>query len=63
MDDVQTTVLVIASLIVLGGGGLVAYRELTAPDRRRVGVVRDYVEVLIPIVGLVALVVAAWRLF
>ena len=60
MDAVQTTVLVISTLIVVGGGALVVQRELTAPNRRIVGVVRDLVEVLLPIAGLIVLLVAAW---
>lgn len=57
---VETTVLVIGTAIVVAGGALIAYRELASTERRRVGPVRDLVEVLVPIVGLVALVVAVW---
>ena len=60
MDALQTTVLVIATLVVAVGGALIAHRELTAPQRRRVGVVRDVIEVAAPIVALVVLVVGVW---
>ena len=52
--------LVIATAIAVAGGGLIGFRELTAPERRRVGPLRDLVEVLLPIAGLVVLVVAVW---
>lgn len=60
MDSLQTTVLVIASIILLGGGALIGYRELTAPDRRRVGPIRDVIEVALPLLALFALVIGAW---
>ena len=60
MDSLQTTVLVVATVILLGGGAFIGYRELTAPDRRRVGPVRDVVEVALPLAALLALVIAAW---
>ena len=60
MDSLQTIVLVIASVVLLGGGALIGYRELTAPDRRRVGPIRDVIEVLLPLAALLALVIAAW---
>ncbi len=56
----QTVVLVIASIVVLAGGALIGVRELTASGRRRIGPIRDFIEVAIPIVGLVVLVAAMW---
>lgn len=60
MDGPQTTVLVLASAGIVGGAILIVRRELTAPGRRKVGPVRDVVEVLAPIAGLLLLLIAAW---
>ena len=62
MDSARITVLVVATILTLGGGVFVAYRELTAPNRRRVGVVRDVVEVMVPVVGLLGLIVTVWSI-
>lgn len=61
MDSLAIVVLLFGSLLVLGGIGVVAWRELvTHPERRKVGRVRDVVEVLLPVVGIVLLVAFTW---
>lgn len=60
MDALDTAVLVLATVGVVGGAALVLHRELTASGRRRVGIVRDVIEVVLPIVGVLALVVLVW---
>ncbi len=60
MDALEVAVLVVATFAVVGGGAFVLYRELTAPGRRRVGTVRDTIEVVLPIAGLLALVTLVW---
>lgn len=60
MDSLQVAVLVVATIVAVGGGAFVLYRELSAPGRRRVGVVRDVIEVVLPIAGLLALVMLVW---
>ena len=49
MDALDTAVLVLATVGVVGGAALVLHRELTASGRRRVGIVRDVIEVVLPI--------------
>jgi hypothetical protein len=54
-------VLVIATVVIGLGLALILWRELAAAgQRRKVGAVRDSVEVLLPIAATVALVVWAW---
>lgn len=61
MDPLEMVVLLVASFLVVGGMGVVAWRELaTHPERRKVGRVRDVVEVLLPVVGVVVLVAVTW---
>lgn len=61
MDSLDIAVLVFASLLIVGGMGVVAWRELaTHPERRKVGRVRDVIEVLLPVVGIVVLVAFTW---
>jgi hypothetical protein len=60
MDSLETAVLIVATVGVVGGAAFVLHRELTAPGRRRVGIVRDVIEVVLPIVGLLALVTLVW---
>lgn len=62
MDALEIVILTIATALALVGGAVVLRRELTAPDRRRVGVVRDLIEVLLPIAGLVLLVILVWSM-
>ena len=53
--------LIIGTILVGVGLGLILWRELaSAADRRKVGVIRDVVEVLLPVVATVALVVWVW---
>ena len=62
MDALDIVILIIATALAVAGGVVVVRRELTAPDRRRVGVVRDLIEVMLPVVGLVVLVVLVWSM-
>lgn len=63
VDSFSTLVLVVATLIVVAGGAVVLVREVTAPGRRRVGPVRDAIEVAFPIIALVWLVALVWTRF
>ena len=57
----EDAVLIVATIVVGLGLVLILWRELTgAAARRRVGAVRDLVEVLLPVVATVALVVWVW---
>lgn len=58
--SLRTTLLVVATVIVLVAMGFVVSRELTAEGRRQVGTVRDLVEVLLPAVAVAALLAAVW---
>lgn len=61
MGSFAIIVLLFGSLLILGGIAVVAWRELaTHPERRQVGRVRNVVEVLLPVIGIVVLVWAAW---
>lgn len=63
MGPLEFVVLAVASVAVVGGAFIVAYRELVRmPGRRRVGRMRDSIEVLVPVAGVIGLVVAAWVL-
>ncbi|HHC08221.1 MAG TPA: hypothetical protein ENK55_05850 [Actinobacteria bacterium] len=53
--------LVVGSLLALGGGLAVVVIDLTMAGRRRTGRARDLAEVVGPFVGLVVLVAAVWR--
>ena len=51
----------VGSVLVIAGLIAIVARELgTHPERRLVGPVRNGVEVLLPLVGAVALVIAVW---
>ena len=53
--------LIIGTILVAAGLLLILWRELGgAAERRRVGPVRDTIEVLLPIVASVALVAWVW---
>jgi hypothetical protein len=55
------TILVVATVVVVVGLVLIGWRELAgATERRKVGPVRDTIEVLLPIVAMVALLVWVW---
>lgn len=57
----RDTVLIVATLVVAVGLVLVGWRELAgAAERRKVGPVRDTIEVLLPLVATVALLVWVW---
>lgn len=61
MASLAIIVLLFGSLLILGGIGVVAWRELgTHPERRKVGRVRNVVEVLLPVVGILVLVAVTW---
>jgi len=61
MTTVDFLVVLVGSVLVITGLIAIVTRELgTHPERRLVGPVRDAVEVLLPLVGAVALVVAVW---
>ncbi len=54
-------VLIIGTVLVGVGLMLILWRELNnASERRKVGAVRDAVEVLLPVVATIALVVWVW---
>lgn len=58
----QIVVLVVGTLLSLAGVAIVLRRELASSEvRRRVSAGRDLVELLLPALGLVLLVVLAWR--
>ncbi|MGA9597337.1 MAG: hypothetical protein WBV06_14345 [Acidimicrobiia bacterium] len=55
------TVLVVGTVLTGLGLAMILWRELSgARERRRVGAVRDVVEVLLPLVAAVVLVVWVW---
>ncbi|MDJ0923607.1 MAG: hypothetical protein QNJ77_03515 [Acidimicrobiia bacterium] len=57
----QDAVLIIASVAVAAGLALIMWRELgSGRVRRKVGVVRDTIEVLLPVVATGGLVWWAW---
>ena len=61
MSTVDLVAVVVGSVLLVGGMAAIAARELlTHPERRLVGPVRDVVEVVLPLVGAVAIVVAVW---
>jgi hypothetical protein len=61
MSTVDLVAVVLGSVLLLGGMAAIATRELvTHPERRLVGPVRNVVEVLLPLAGAVALVIAVW---
>ena len=61
MSSVDLVAVVVGSVLLLGGMGVVVVRELfTHPERRLVGPVRDVVEVLLPLAGAAVLVAAVW---
>ena len=61
MEAHEIALLVVVTLVILGGGGVIAYRELvTHPERRLVSRPRDTIEVLLPLAGLVLLLAAIW---
>jgi uncharacterized protein (DUF3084 family) len=61
MSTLDTAVLLVGSVLVIGGLVAIVARELgTHPERRLVGPVRDSLEVLVPLVGAVLLVVSVW---
>jgi len=58
----QIAALVVATVLVSAGLGLILWRELAgAVGRRRVGPLRDTVEVLLPVVATVALLIWSWQ--
>lgn len=58
----QDAVLVVATVFVGLGLGLILWRELAgAAVRRRVGPFRDTVEVLLPMVATVLLLIWSWQ--
>jgi hypothetical protein len=61
MEPLGVVALVFGTLLIIGGMGVVVWRELaTHPERRLVGRFRDVIEVLLPVVGIVILVVITW---
>ena len=61
MSSVDLVAVVVGSVLLLGGMGVVVVRELvTHPERRLVGPVRDVVEVLLPLAGAAVHVAAVW---
>jgi hypothetical protein len=57
----RNAMLIVGTALTGLGLATILWRELAgAADRRRVGVVRDLVEVLIPVLATVALVVWVW---
>lgn len=58
---IDKAVLVIGSILAIGGMATIAARELgTHPERRLVGRTRDIIEVLLPFAGVLALVIVVW---
>jgi hypothetical protein len=58
----RDTVLVVATVLVGLGLGLILWRELSgAALRRRVSPFRDTVEVLLPVVATVVLLIWSWQ--
>ena len=61
MEPLGVAALVFGTLLIVGGMGMVAWRELaTHPERRLVGRLRNVLEVLLPVVGIVILVAITW---
>ncbi|MEA2058317.1 MAG: hypothetical protein U9O63_06325 [Actinomycetota bacterium] len=61
MEPLGVVALVFGTLLIVGGMGVVAWRELaTHPERRLVGRLRDVIEVLLPVIGIVILVAITW---
>ena len=61
MTTLDFFVVLVGSVLVITGLIAIVARELgTHPERRLVSPVRDAVEVLLPLVGAVALVVSVW---
>ena len=61
MTTLDFFVVLVGSVLVIAGFIAIVARELgTHPERRLVGPVRNGVEVLLPLVGAVALVIAVW---
>lgn len=61
MSTVDFVALVVGSVLLLGGLAAIVGRELfTHPERRLVGPIRNVVEVVLPLAGAIALVVAVW---
>jgi hypothetical protein len=61
MEPLGVAALVFGTLLIVGGMGVVAWRELaTNPERRLVGPLRNVLEVLLPVVGIVILVAITW---
>ena len=57
----QDTMRIVATVIVGLGLALILWRELAgAAERRKVGRVRDIIEVLLPVVATVALLIWVW---
>ncbi len=57
----QDTVRLVATIVVALGLATILWRELSdAADRRKVGEVRDLVEVFLPVLATVALLVWVW---
>jgi len=61
MDTLDTIAAAVGSVLLTGSLLVVVVQELwTHPDRRLVGRGRDSVEVLLPVLGALALVAAVW---
>ena len=61
MTTLDFFVVLVGSVLVIAGLIAIVARELgTHPERRLVGSVRNGVEVLLPLVGAVALVIVLW---
>jgi hypothetical protein len=61
MSTLDFVVVLVGSILAIGGLMVIVARELgTHPERRLVGPVRDGIEVLLPLVGAVVLVVSVW---
>lgn len=61
MSTLDFVVVLVGSILAIGGLMAIVARELgTHPERRLVGPVRDGIEVLLPLVGAVVLVVSVW---
>ena len=61
MGMMDFVVVLVGSVLVIGGAMAIAARELgTHPERRLVGPVRDAAEVLLPLIGAIGLVVSVW---
>ncbi len=61
MSTVDFVVLLVGSVMMIGGLVAIVARELgTHPERRLVGPVRDGIEVLLPLCGAAVLVVSVW---